>query len=149
MGVIARCPVCNLTVEQPGGFSLSISKADHHFAKKRGSVCPRCYANPCRWQFEPGDKGDCITGIFDDHEPMGYVTCSICGRRADDLVQVMTVTGDLLRVCRHGHFQGVNIHPFAGIRIHMTGPKMLDSLLYFPEGFVPSMKRDLWAEVTS
>jgi len=103
-------------------------------------------ANPCQWQYEPGKEGDVIFGLFDDSKTLGYVTCSICGLKTADVVTVMAVTGDILRVCRHGHFQGQAIHPFAGIRTTMTGPKLLDSLLYFPEGFVPEMKQNLWAE---
>ena len=74
--------------------------------------------------------------------------CAICGAQDNELVSVACVTGDIVKVCRHGHFQGEVMHPYsAHIITGMTGPKPLDSLRYFPEGFVPHLRRDLWQEV--
>lgn len=77
-----------------------------------------------------------------------YITCAICESQENELVSVVCATRDIVRVCRDGHFHGEVMHPFsAHIITDMTGPKDVDALIYFPEGYVPQMKRDLWQGV--
>ena len=145
-GIHARCATCGVTVTVWGGFYLGTNAIDPQF--RRETRCPRCYALPAVWIWEEGSEAD-IT-IFRAWEPPDYwPACDICGKRRDDLAAVATVVNPahILRVCRHGHFQGETVDPHTGLPTNLTGPKMLDSLIYFPEGFVPWMKRDLWAEV--
>jgi hypothetical protein len=73
------------------------------------------------------------------------MVCWICGStRWQELTAVLTRPGDVVYVCRHGHFQGEQLHPFTGISEHLTGPKMLDSLVWAPELFVPRLKWRWW-----
>ena len=67
--------------------------------------------------------------------------CDICGK-GGDLVSVFAATG-LVRVCRHGHFEGEIQDAWTGMFIHMTGDKPTDALVWFPEGYIPSLRHKL------
>ena len=75
----------------------------------------------------------------------GRNKCAICGKEAEfDQAWVLTRPGDLLSVCRHGHFSGEHIDDMTSMVWNMTGPIPLDSLIWAPELFVPKLKPRWW-----
>ena len=72
--------------------------------------------------------------------------CDICGRWGHEtpLVGIGVCTGDVIMVCRSWHFEGKTVDAHTGMTTHLHGPKPLDALVWFPEGYVPSMKYGLW-----
>ena len=72
--------------------------------------------------------------------------CDICGewKIPHYYIPVYCKTGDIVRVCKHGHFEGQAIHAFTNMPCEMTGDKSLDALIWFPEGYVPQLWDRFW-----
>jgi len=87
------------------------------------------------------------TCTFGPGTPCERGVCAVCGKEnwsSAQLTPVLTIPGDLVFVCRHGHFQGEQCHPLTGMVENLTGPKMLDCLVAAPELFVPRLKWRWW-----
>jgi len=70
--------------------------------------------------------------------------CSVCGDFRSDHVPIWCVSGDIVLVCRHGHFEGTATNAWTGMPHEMTGDKSLDALIWFPEGYVPQLWDRFW-----
>jgi hypothetical protein len=84
---------------------------------------------------------------FSATTPCERMVCAVCGNQnwaQAQLTPVMTRPGDIVWVCRHGHFQGQNVDPYTGSVWHMTGAKMLEVLVWAPELVVPMLKHRWW-----
>ena len=61
--------------------------------------------------------------------------CDVCHQPSSDLVRVFTCVGEVVKICRHGHFEGEVIDAYTGMLLHMSGPRSIDALVWFPEGY--------------
>jgi len=87
------------------------------------------------------------TCTFGPMTPCERAVCAACGNESwatAELTPVLTQPGDIVWVCRHGHFDGQNANPMTGEVNYLTGPKMLDCLVWAPELFVPKLKWRWW-----
>ena len=56
--------------------------------------------------------------------------CAICGKETEQAVPVvLPLSGGLIQVCRHGHFEGTHVNPLTGFPESMTGPHGLGLLV--------------------
>jgi len=100
--------------------------------------------NSMRQQFGLALPDACTFGPL---TPCEHMVCAVCGNQnwaEAQLTPVATRPGDIVWVCRHGHFQGENVDPYTGMVWHMTGPKTLEVLEWVPELVVPKLHDRWW-----
>jgi hypothetical protein len=79
--------------------------------------------------------------------PVGnWSTCDVCGAMTKDgasVVSLMTRPGHVVTICRNGHFEGEGCDCLTGLPTCLTGSFHLNSLLWFPERFIPRLEKEL------
>ena len=73
-----------------------------------------------------------------------YRKCDICGNADGNTVYAYCITKDLVKFCRHGHFEGELIEATTNMPVQVTGDKPIDALIWFPEGYVPQLWDRFW-----
>ena len=76
--------------------------------------------------------------------------CDVCGVEGQP-IPIVARTGDIVQVCQQGHFEGMVVHAYSGLLHRMVGDPgdnllPVNCLLWFPEGWVPSLWNRLWAK---
>ena len=124
------------------------------FLMKKPGIAPRIVRNlwdvrvrgenSTRQQYGLALPDTCTFGTL---TPCERMVCAVCGNQKwaeAQLTPVLTKPGEVVWVCRHGHFQGESLDPYTGMVWHMTGPKMLEVLEWVPELVVPKLHDRWW-----